>query len=107
MEINTSYAERNNLTARQSVGRLVRKTLSFSKERVMLEWHTELDDAYYNFVRPHQALRVRLPKPGPHGRKWEKRTPAMAAGLTDHVWSLDELLMFRVPPTRSPTFDHV
>jgi hypothetical protein len=92
--LNTAYVERNNLTMRQSVGRLVRKALSFSKNVHFLHRHMALDDAIYNFVKPHGALRRRVRGSTPQGRKWQPRTPAMAAGLTDHVWSLEELLMF-------------
>jgi hypothetical protein len=53
-----------------------------------------LDDAIYNFVKPHRALRRRLRSGKPGSRKWQQLTPAMAAGLTDHIWSLEELLMF-------------
>jgi len=42
--------------------------------------------------RPHSALKVKLRQPAAHGRLWQQRTPAMAAGLTDHIWSLEELL---------------
>jgi IS1 transposase len=94
-EVNTAYVERNNLTMRQSVGRLVRKALSFSKNVHFLQRHIDLDDAIYNFVKPHSALRRRVRGGTPQGRKWQQRTPAMAAGLTDHVWSLEELLMFQ------------
>ncbi len=59
------------------------KTLSFSKERVILESHTELDDAYYNSLLSRQALRVRLLKGAL--MSWEEPTPAMAASLTDHA----------------------
>ena len=90
--INTAYVERDNLTSRQSNGRLVRKTLSHSKRKDYLQFHIDFEDAIYNFVRPHSGLRLRLRRPGPHGRLWTARTPAMAAGLTDHIWSLDELL---------------
>lgn len=96
--INTAYVERNNLTSRQSNGRLVRKTLSHSKKLYFLKCHIALEDAVYNFVRPHAALRLRLPRRTAHGRKWEQRTPAMAAGLTDHRWTLEELLNYRLPP---------
>jgi len=96
--INTSFVERDNLTSRQTNGRLVRKTLSHSKKKHFLQRQVDLEDALYNFVRPHQALRIELPKPGPQGRKWVERTPAMAAGLTDHIWSLEELLSYRLPP---------
>jgi IS1 family transposase len=97
-QINTAYVERNHLTSRQSNGRLVRKTLSHSKKVEFLKRHIALEDAVYNFVRPHAALRLRLPQRGAHGRKWEQRTPAMAAGLTDHIWTLEELLRYRLPP---------
>lgn len=96
-QINTSYVERDNLTSRQSNGRLVRKTLSYSKKAYYLQQHLDLEDAVFNFVRPHLSLRVALPQPL-NGRKWQQRTPAMAAGLTDHIWTLEELLSYRVPP---------
>jgi hypothetical protein len=80
---------------------LVRKTLSHSKSEHFLRRHIALEDAIYNFVRPHSSLRVKLPKPKAHGRKWEKRTPAMAAGLTDHILSLEELLGYRLQPPKA------
>lgn len=95
-QINTAYVERDNLTSRQSNGRLVRKTLSHSKKADNLSRHLELEDAIFNFVRPHLSLRVALTHPR-KTRKWQRRTPAMAAGLTDHVWTLEELLSYRVP----------
>ncbi|MCP4598924.1 MAG: hypothetical protein GY847_00010, partial [Proteobacteria bacterium] len=60
---------------------------------------------YYNFCLPHLSLREALPKPMPtkgngSPKKWMPRTPAMAAGLTDHVWTMGEFLLFRVPPWR-------
>lgn len=98
-QINTAYVERDNLTSRQSNGRLVRKTLSHSKKSYFLQRHLALEEAVFNFVRPHQALRIAVPHPTP-GRKWQQRTPAMAAELTDHIWSLEELLSYRVPPPK-------
>lgn len=100
-QINTSYVERDNLTSRQSNGRLVRKTLSHSKKKEYLQRHLDLEDAIYNFVRPHSALKVKLRKPTARGRRWKQKTPAMAAGLTDHIWSLEELLSYRLPPSSS------
>ncbi len=97
-QINTSYIERDNLTSRQSNGRLVRKTLSHSKKDYYLRRHLDLEDAVFNFVRPHLSLREELPQPIKN-RKWQQRTPAMAAGLTDHIWTLEELLSYRVPPS--------
>jgi hypothetical protein len=94
-QINTAYVERNNLTMRQNVGRLVRKTLSFSKNVHYLQRHIALEDAVYNFVKPHRSLRRAIRDSQDKRRKWEQRTPAMAAGLTDHIWSIEELLEFR------------
>jgi len=51
--------------------------------------------AWYNFVKPHKSLREHLENDSK--RKWKKRTPAMAEGLTNHIWSLEELLTFKVP----------
>ncbi len=99
-QINTAYVERDNLTSRQSNGRLVRKTLSHSKKLRFLERQIALEDALHNFVRPHCALRVPLSRAGAHGRKWEQRTPAMTAGLTDHMWTLEELLDYRLSPPK-------
>ena len=101
-QINTSYVERDNLTSRQSNGRLVRKTLSHSKKKIYLQRHLDLEDAVFNFVRPHSALNLRLDEPGLYGRQWEQRTPAMAAArsVTDHIWSLEELLSYRLPPPK-------
>lgn len=102
--INTYGVERNNLTIRQHSRRMGRKVNAFSKDRDYLEHQLTLAFAYYHFVAPHRGLRQRLPHALPtKGRKgsykkWKPVTPAMAAGLTDHVWTLDELLSFRVPP---------
>ena len=102
--INTYGVERNNLTVRQHSRRMGRKVNAFSKDRDFLEYQLTLAFAYYHFVIPHRGLRQRLPKPiptkGPRAtyKKWKPVTPAMAAGLTDHVWTIDELLSFRVPP---------
>lgn len=102
--INTYGVERNNLTIRQHSRRMGRKVNAFSKDPDYLEQQLTLAFAYYHFVAPHRGLRQRLPKPVPtkgrHGsyKKWKPVTPAMAAGLTDHLWTMDELLSFRVPP---------
>jgi hypothetical protein len=97
--INTAYVERDNLTSRQNNGRLVRKTLSHSKRKDSLQHHLDFEDAVYNLVRPHSALRLRLRRPTAHGRLWTPRTPAMAAGLTNHIWTLEELLSYCSPPS--------
>jgi hypothetical protein len=104
-QIHTADVERDNLTSRQSIGRLVRKTWSQSKKSYFLRRHLALEDAVFNFVRPHQALRLAVPQPTP-GRTWQQRTPAMAAELTDHIWSLEELLAYRVPPPKDENQFH-
>ena len=73
----TSRVERSNLTWRMSMRRFTRLTNAFSKKLRNLEAAFALQAAYYNFCRVHQTLRV---------------TPAMQAGITDHVWSLGELV---------------
>ena len=101
--ISTFCVERDNLTARLHNSRLARKTLRFSKQRRMLERSVALEDAYYNFCLPHESLKRRIDPPRPTNgngspKKWAPCTPMMAEGLTDHVWTLEELLAFRVPP---------
>lgn len=102
--ISTYGVERNNLTVRQHSRRLGRKVNAFSKKHRYLNFQLALAFAYYHFCCPHHGLRRRLKTPLPtkngYGspQKWQPVTPAMAAGLTDHVWTIDELLSFRVPP---------
>ena|SRR5688572_12846471 len=75
-DVSTSYVERQNLTMRMSMRRFTRLTNAFSKKVTNLASAVALHFMYYNFGRIHQTLRV---------------TPAMQAGLSDHVWSLDEI----------------
>jgi hypothetical protein len=86
----TAYIERSNLTSRLFNGRQVRKTLAFSKELAAYKAAATWEDCYYNLVRPHKSLRV--PVADAPSQKWLPRTPAMAAGLTDHIWTVKELL---------------
>ncbi len=92
--IGTSYVERINLTIRTSLVRFVRKTMNFSKTMKMHTKAFDLFQAWYNFIKPHDSLKLRIDY---GNRKWFQRTPAMAEGITDHIWSLKELLTFRVP----------
>lgn len=91
----TAYVERTNLTSRQMNGRLVRKTLSFSKELEALEASCAWEDWIYNLTRRVKTLRIEV---NDGQRRWQPRSPAMAAGLTDHVWTVKELLMTVVAP---------
>jgi transposase-like protein/IS1 family transposase len=75
--ISTSFVERQNLTMRMQMRRFTRLTNGFSKKLANLKAAVALHFAYYNFCRVHSSLRV---------------TPAMEAGLTDHVWTINELL---------------
>jgi hypothetical protein len=86
----TSYVERTNLTSRHMNGRLVRKTLGYSKELAMLRASSIWEDALYNLGRALKSLRTENPRAGK--RRWKRRSPAMAAGLTDHIWEIEELL---------------
>jgi hypothetical protein len=99
-EISTSLVERGNLTIRMTNGRMVRKTMGFSKTLQDHKWAQNFNDAVYNFVKPNKSLRLKKPD---GIRKWVKRTPAMAAGITDHIWSLEELLTYQVSPIRRAT----
>jgi len=100
--INTSFVERDNLTCREHNRRLTGKTTAFSKELPWFEKQLWLSLAYYHFCLPHQSLRRQLDEPestrgAGSPRKWQPVTPAMEAGLTDHVWATAELLGYRVP----------
>ena len=95
--INTAFVERNNLTMRENNGRLSRKTMSFSKETDMLIYQLWLFMGYYHFVRLHGGLAIGTETE--NGRKrWTKRTPLMAAGITEHIRTTRELVTFRIPP---------
>ena len=92
----TAYVERTHLTMRLFNGRLTRKTLAFSKSLAMYRASAAWEDTVYNLVRPLKTLRQEV-FDDPH-RRWKPRTPAMAAGLTDHAWTVKELLTTVVPP---------
>ena len=91
----TAYVERTNLTSRQMNGRLARKTLGFSKELGALRDASAWEDLLYNWTRPVKSLRQ--PSRLPH-RKWDPRSPAMAAGLAEKIWNVGDLLRHVVPP---------
>lgn len=92
----TAYVERTHLTMRHFNSRLVRKTLAYSKALTLLRASAVWEDAIYNLVRPLKSLRRRVYKQFP--RRWQPRTPAIAANLTDHIWTVKELLTRVVLP---------
>src|SRR5207248_8595295 len=75
--VSTSYVERQNLTMRMHMRRFTRLTNGFSKKLENLKAAVALHFAWYNFVRVHKSLRV---------------TPAMEAGISDHIWNIGELV---------------
>lgn len=95
--INTAYIERLNATFRQCLAALIRRGRALARQTRTLHHGMFLVGTVYNFCMPHESLRVACPT---GARKWRERTPAMAAGLTDHCWSVKELLSFPVPPPR-------
>lgn len=96
--INTAYIERLNATFRLRLHCLVRSSRTLVRQPQTLEAWMWLAGSCYNFCTDHEALRLELPV-SPHKHYWVKRTPAMAAGLTDHRWSIAELLTFKHPPS--------
>ena len=99
--------ERLTLDLRQRVAAIGRRVNTLCQGEEGLRDQLVLFQTYHNFVLPHASLRqpLRLPKAtnGPGwARLWRPCTPAMAAGVTDHVWSLQEVLLYRVPPWPQP-----
>ena len=106
-QIQTAFVERLNLAMRQRVAAVGRRVTTLCKGEAGLRQQLTVFQVYHNFCLPHASLRVPLVAPVPtHGtgsaKRWQPRTPAMAAGLTDHVWPLREVLLFRVPPWPQP-----
>ena len=106
-QIQTAFVERLNLSLRQHVAAIGRRVSTLCKGEDGLRQQLALYHVYYNFVLPHASLRQPLAEPIPLNgsgsvKLWRPCTPAMAAGLTDHVWTLREVLMFRVPPWSQP-----
>ena len=106
-QINTAFIERLNLSIRQHVAAVGRRVTTLCKGEDGLHQQLVLYHVYYNFCLPHASLRQPLSQPLPtngtgSAKQWRPQTPAMAAGLTDHVWTLREVLLFRVPPWPQP-----
>lgn len=93
--IHTAYIERLNATFRSALAPLVRRGRALAHKVETLQAGMYLVGGAYNFCWSHASLRLAAP-PGA-GHKWQERTPAMAAGLTDHRWTMRELLSYQVP----------
>jgi hypothetical protein len=96
--INTAYIERLNATFRAHLAPLTRRGRAIARTEAALTAGMWLVGTAYNFCWPHDSLRQLAPDHA--ARKWLLRTPAMAAGLTEHPWALDDLLRFQIPLPR-------
>src|SRR5437764_903989 len=106
LRLSTARGERINLTLRQALAPLARKTSSFCKDRERLRQRVVFFQAFYNMASPHMSLQQPLAQPEQtrHGAirpRWRQQTPAMAAGMTDHVWTFRELLTAKFEPLNS------
>ena len=101
------FVERLNLDIRQRVAAIGRRVKTLGQGEASLRAPLALFHVYHNFAVPHASLRqLRAALRATNGRgsatAWQPCTPAMAAGLTDHVWTLKEVLLYRVPPWPQP-----
>ena len=106
-QMNTAFIERVNLSIRQHVAAVGRRVTTLCKGEDGMRQQLVLYHVYYNCCLPHASVRQPVPQPVPtkgtgSAKQWRPRTPAMAAGLTEHVWTLREVLLFRVPPWPQP-----
>jgi hypothetical protein len=106
-QINTAFVERINLTIRQHVAAVGRRVSTLCKGEDGMRQQLALYSVYYICCLPQASLRQPLSQPVPphstgSAQQWRPCTPAMAAGLTDRVWTLREVLLFRVPPWPQP-----
>ncbi|MDQ5850591.1 MAG: hypothetical protein M3380_00690 [Chloroflexota bacterium] len=106
--LNTAFVERVNLTIRQGVAALTRRTWATAQAAPSLVAQLEWWRGYYHFVRVHASLRMPLAQPIERGgrrvlRRYDQRTPAMAAGLTSWRWTARDLLLLPLPPGQVDT----
>ena len=95
--INTAFIERLNATFRQRLNVLARRTRTLACQPQTLHAGMYVVGCLYNFCTYHKSLRLPYFL-SDHTQRWLHRTPAIAAGLTDHRWSIEELFHFKVPP---------
>jgi len=84
--VNTSFVERNNLSIRAGGARFTRKSLCFSKRKKLLIDFLNIYFGYYHLCRPHRGC----------SNDGEKRTPFMSAGFTDHIWTIKEVMNYKI-----------
>ena len=100
--LQTAFVERLNLTVRQAITALTRRTWGVAQSSAELLLHLEWWRAYYHFTRPHASLDEPLAEPRVRGgrrlpQRRRPRTPAQAVGVTDHRWTIVELLRGAYP----------
>ncbi len=93
--LNTAFIERLNATFRSCLAPLVRRGRAIARTEAALTAGMWLVGCAYNFCWSHDSLRLETSRGT--GRRWQERTPAMAAGLTDHPWTMGDLVHYRVP----------
>lgn len=102
--LNTAFLERLNATFRACLAPLARRSRALARAIPTLQAGMYLTGCVYNFCTYHRSLRLSLYLGAQEKRRWVGRTPAMAAGITDHKWSVSELFWFKipVPPYQAP-----
>ncbi len=101
--IHTAYAERINLTFRNHLARFIRKTMNFSEDREIHTGAVDFFQAWYNFVKPHDSMKLEINLDmevigfNLNPKKWIFQTPVMAELITDHIWTMKELMICRAP----------
>lgn len=95
--VNTAFIERYNGTDRHFNARKARETYEFSKDNGAHVDQSWLSISYYNFCWDHKSLRIRNDSDG----LYQHRSPAMAARITDHIWSMEELVTYQVKKVNS------
>jgi hypothetical protein len=106
-QINTAFVERLHLDLRQRVAAVGRRVNTLCQGEDGLRQQLVVFQTYHNFVLPHASVRQPLLVPEPtngkgSAKQWRSWTPALASGITEHVWTLREVLLFRVPPWPQP-----
>jgi transposase InsO family protein len=101
-KFNTAFIERLNLTIRQGVALLLRRTWGMAQFTSELLLHVQWWRGYYHFARYHESLRITFTQPIQRKgkqtpRRFRSRTPAMAAGLASHRWTVLELISYPLP----------